>query len=192
MLRATREVEIKLPFDSPSHARERLADLGAVERKPRYFEDNTVFDREDHSLKRAGMVLHVRTTGKASLLTLKTPVEGRHRHKVRNEDETSVGDAEATARLFEHLGFRRYWRYQKYRTVYALGDLVICVDETPLGCFVELEGPPEQIDRAARRLGFAPEHYVRESYPELQEREAARRGVPVGDLLLEPARDPSP
>jgi adenylate cyclase class 2 len=125
------------------------------------------------------------------VLTLKTPVQGEFRHKVRNEDETTVGDAGATAQLLHNLGFTPYWRYQKYRTVYTLGDLAICLDETPIGCFVELEGPPEQIDAAAERLGFTPDQYVRETYRTLHERDAQRRGDPIGDLLLVPAPDPS-
>jgi adenylate cyclase class 2 len=189
---STTEIEIKLPFDSPSAARERLATLGATERTPRHFEDNVVFDRDDLTLKRAGMVLRLRTKGDRAVLTLKSPVQGEFRHKVRNEDETTVGDADTTARLLRHLGFTPYWRYQKYRTVYALGDLAICVDETPIGCFVELEGPPDQIDRAAEQLGFTPEQYVRDTYRTLHERDAQRRGDPIGDLLLAPAPDPSP
>jgi len=65
------------------------------------------------------------------------------------------------------------------------------LDETPLGCFVELEGPPEEIDSAAQRLGFTPDQYIRESYRELQILDARRRGVPLGDLLMEPEQEPS-
>ena len=54
-----------------------------------------------------------------------------------------------------------------------------------------LNVPPEQIDRVAGDLGFVPEQHMRESYRELHERDAERRGVPPGDLLLEPAKDPS-
>jgi adenylate cyclase class 2 len=189
---STKEIEVKLPFASPSAARERIARLGATERAPRQFEDNIVFDRDDLALKRAGMVLRLRTKGGRASLTLKSPAEGGSRYKVRREDETTVGDAETTARLLDRLGFTPYWRYQKYRTVYALGDLAICLDETPLGCYVELEGPPEQIDRAAAKLGFTAAQYVCDTYRTLQEREAERRGESVGDLLLESTPDASP
>lgn len=184
---STKEVEIKLPFDSPSAARERIAGLGAIERKARYFEDNVVFDRDDLALKRAGMVLRLRTVGDRALLTLKTPVEGQHRYKIRHENETTVGNADAMVGLLNRLGYTPYWRYQKYRTLYALGDLAICLDETAIGCFVELEGAPKLIDETATRLGFTQDQYVRDSYRTLQEARAQRDGGPSGDLLVEPA-----
>jgi len=189
--RSMKEIEVKLPFDSARSARERIASLGADERTPRLFEDNIVYDRDDLSLKRGGIVLRLRTKGGRHLLTLKSPVEGRHVHKVRNEDETTVTDAEAMARVLGGLGFTPYWRYQKHRTVYTLGNLAICLDETPIGCYVELEGPPEEIDRVAQQLGFSEDDYIRETYRDLQEREAAARGVSPGDLLVEPESDPA-
>jgi adenylate cyclase class 2 len=189
MERSTREIEIKLPYPSASVAREALDRLGAVRVSPRAFEDNVVFDRDDDALARADCLLRVRTKGGRSTVTLKTPVAGTHRHKVRMEHETSVGDPDAMTSLFAGLGFKPRWRYQKYRTVYAAGGLEISLDETPLGCFVELEGPSEAIDAVARQLGFTEDGYIRCSYRDLQEHEAERRGVPLGDLLLEPARD---
>jgi adenylate cyclase class 2 len=187
MGRSVQEIEIKLPFASAASARESIESLGATERTPRLFEDNVVLDRDGGALERGGMVLRVRTKGDRAVLTLKTPVEGEHRHKVRNEDETTVGDAPTTLRLLQGLGYSPRWRYQKYRTVYTLRDLVICLDETAIGCFVELEGPPEQIDSVARQMGFTSAQYVCDTYRDLCEADAGRRGVPVGDLLLEPA-----
>ena len=125
------------------------------------------------------------------VLTVKTPVEGQHRHKVRDEDETTVGDADVMTRILDGLGFAPCWRYQKHRTTYTLGGLEICLDETPIGCFVELEGPPDEIDVVTQQLGFTQDQQIRETYRELQEREAGRRGVSPGDLLLKPASDSS-
>jgi adenylate cyclase class 2 len=186
----TQEIEVKLPFDSAAAAREAVKRLGATTRTPRHFEDNIVFDRGDRSLETAGVTLRVRTRGDEAILTLKLPVAGDHRHKVREEHETSVGDAETMIRLFAGLGYEPRWRYQKFRTVYALDELAICLDETPIGCFVELEGPPDQIDAVAERLGFASDQYVCGSYRELGEQEAARRGVEIGDMLIDATGEP--
>ena len=46
-----REIEIKLPFDSATVARERLSGLGARLVRDREFEDNTLFDRETDPLE---------------------------------------------------------------------------------------------------------------------------------------------
>jgi len=54
-----------------------------------------------------------------------------------------------------------WFRYEKYRTTFRLPDsnawangLLIELDETPIGTFVELEGPAAAIDRAAEELGL--------------------------------------
>jgi len=179
-----KEVEIKLPFASAPEARLRLERLDVREVTRRSFEDNRLFDRADGSLQAAEEVLRLRSAGGRSILTYKAPVAGEHRYKVREEHETRLDDPQALVRILERLGFSQAFRYQKYRTEFARGDLEITLDETVLGCFVELEGAPADIDRMAHELGFSPDEYVRDSYLELHEREARRRGIPPGDLLL--------
>ena len=126
------------------------------------------------------------------MLTLKRSVEGSHRYKVREELETGVDDPTATRRLLEGLGFFPRYRYQKYRTSFLLGSLVLCLDETPLGCFVELEGTPEEIDRVAERLGFSPEQYVRESYLELARESVGEGALRSGGLMFAPEQPETP
>ena len=76
------------------------------------------------------------------------------------------------------------YRYQKYRATYRLGAVEATVDETPLGTFVELEGAPEAVDEAAEALGAVPADFIRATYRELQEKDAASRGVVPGDLVF--------
>jgi adenylate cyclase class 2 len=184
---ASRETEVKLPFESARAAREALDAAGARLEMPRTFEDNRIYDRPDGSLERDGVVLRVRRDDRGGCVTFKGPVEGEHRHKVRVEHETTVGDPEAAHRLFEGLGYRVVWRYQKYRTTYRLGAVEVMLDETPIGCWVELEGAPEAIDRAAATLGVVPEDYVTETYRDLALRHAREHGVPLADLVFEGA-----
>ena len=181
---APREIEIKLRFDSADAARAQLERLGARLRVSRVFEDNILYDRAHDPLTPAGRALRLRRAGPLNLLTYKGPVAGEQRYKVRIENETEVANAAATERILAALGFEPVYRYQKFRSVFELEGLEICLDETPLGCFVELEGQPDAIDRAATRLGFAPEDYVRESYRELHERAAKARGEVATALLL--------
>jgi len=177
-----REVEIKLPFASPEQARTALQTLGAAPFTPREFEDNVLFDRAHDALKPQGKLLRLRRIGSRAIVTMKSPVQGEYRHKVRIEDETSVDRPDAMEKILVGLGLTPRYRYQKYRAEFRLGALHICLDETPIGCFVELEGEPDEIDRTAEKLGFSPADYVRESYRELHE-QAAGSDDP-GDLIF--------
>jgi adenylate cyclase class 2 len=58
------------------------------------------------------------------------------------------------------------------------------VDETPIGCYVELEGDPQAIDRAAADLGFSPDRYVTATYRDLAEEHAAKSGRDVEGILV--------
>jgi adenylate cyclase class 2 len=117
-------------------------------------------------------------------LTFKSKAPGEHRHKVYVEHETRVHDGDAMQRILRALGYSPWYRYQKYRSTYRVDGIEIAVDETPIGCFVELEGEPDAIDRVAERLGFSTADYVRATYHELHEADATERGVAVGDMVF--------
>ena len=190
MERARREVEVKLRFDSPGQARRGLEDLGARLVRERTFEDNMVYDDQQGRLVREGKLLRLRRWGAVATLTYKAPVPGDHRHKVREEHETIVDRPDEVERMLSGLGFHPVYRYQKFRTLFGLNELHACVDETPIGCFVELEGAPEAIDRAAEALGLGPERYILDTYRALHEREARAQGREAGDLVFdEPGGD---
>jgi adenylate cyclase class 2 len=89
------------------------------------------------------------------------------RHKVREEAEITISDPERMSRILSALGLRPLFRYEKFRTTYALPaprNLKIEFDETPIGTFLELEGSPSAIDRVAKLLGYAPSDYITRSY----------------------------
>mgnify|MGYP001824752345 CR=1 FL=1 len=104
---------------------------------------------------------------------------------MRIEHETLLDDAAACAEILTGLGFRPVYRYQKYRALYELEQLHLCLDETPVGCFVELEGQPDAIDRVAARLGFGPEQFIRSTYLELHEEAAGVGRGELGDMVFD-------
>ena len=189
---SNREIEIKLRFESPERARALVEALGARRLRPRTFEDNAVYDDRAGSFERAGRLLRLRRTGDRALLTYKERPDDEDpvgRHKVREEIETAVHDFEAMREMLARLGYRVVYRYQKYRASYELDGVEISLDETPLGCFVELEGEPDAIDRVAARLGRGPDAYITSTYRDLHREAAGAEGEP-GDLLLEGAPRP--
>jgi len=133
------------------------------------------------------------------LLTLKqppdseslAPLRSRPRHKVREELELEVADAGMLGRIFAGLGMHGWFRYEKYRTTFRLPSsaawakgLLIELDETPIGTFLELEGPPLAIDRAAKELGYFGRDYNVKNYLTLYVEACRREGKQPHDMLF--------
>ena len=94
--------------------------------RPRHFEDNVLYDDEAGTLAGRGCALRVRRTEAGAVLTYKGPREVRPDGlKSRPELETHVADGEALDAILRGLGYRRAFRYQKYREVYAFDDVEI-------------------------------------------------------------------
>jgi adenylate cyclase class 2 len=62
--------------------------------------------------------------------------------------------------------------------------LLIELDETPIGVFLELEGPANAIDRVAKALGFGARDYVLANYMTLYREYCRSRGEEPRDMLF--------
>ncbi len=162
-----RECEVKLRVGSAEAARSLLGRLGAFLVAPRHFEDNVIFDDPSNRLATPGCLLRLRATPWANTLTFKGPREVVDGLKERDEIETRVEDADALRSILARLGLGPVFRYQKYREVYEWEDVEIVIDETPIGVFLEVEGPAGSVHRAASAMGFGDESYVAETYAAL-------------------------
>lgn len=191
------EVEVKIAATSAARIRKLLRGAKFVATSPRAFEQNLVLDDERGSLKARGLLLRVRTTGKrdagqAPLCTFKGPAtETRTHHKQRVEREFSASSAVECLAVFEGIGYRPAFRYEKFRTVYARrarkgekSNGLAVLDETPIGVFMELEGPAMWIDRTARELGFSRIDYITKSYSRLWEQWCVEHELPPGDMVF--------
>ena len=160
------ETEIKLRMPGPGPAREAVARLGATLVRPRHFEDNLLLDDAASSLVGSGRTLRLRRTPDAAVLTFKGPRRDHEGVKIRQEIEVEAkaGEADALQAILRAVGFRPAFRYQKYRETYRLGEVEIVVDETPIGTFLEIEGPLPQIHATAAALGRGPRDYITDSY----------------------------
>jgi adenylate cyclase class 2 len=181
-----RETEIKLAVADAAAARATLRRAGFHISKRRVLESNTVFDTPQRALRGATSLLRVRSAGRVATLTYKGPPADGSKYKSREELEVEVSDARAAAAIVERLGFEPVFRYQKYRTEYcqAAGGGMATLDETPIGVYLELEGPADWIDRTALQLGFAESDYITASYAGLYMEWCKRRGVTPGDMVF--------
>jgi adenylate cyclase, class 2 len=206
------EIEVKLPVPDLQALRARLKQLHARKVSPRTYESNTLYDTRALDLRRRGQMIRLRieqprsAPGKngpkdtgAAILTYKGPAlrssqlgkligsSFHRRYKIRDEAEVRVSVAGEFARILHALGYLQVFRYEKFRTTYALPGipgLKIELDETPVGTYLELEGPVAGIDRAARLLGYSHRDYVTASYGALYVAFCRRHGRKPGDMLF--------
>jgi adenylate cyclase class 2 len=207
-----RETEVKLAIPDLPALLGQLKALGAKPRG-RVLERNSIFDTDDSELRQRGMLLRLRaeTPAKAAfapagrqrmVLTAKTPAPVEHGaatglYKEKLEREIVLHDPLARPRgakptlrdrgwpfALGVLGFRSKFRYEKYRTTFSLRGAYLDLDETPIGVFLEIEGKPSAIDRAAAALGFGPSDYIRANYFHLYNAERRRKGRPMRHMLF--------
>ena len=108
-------------------------------------------------------MLRVRNEGGKSLLTFKGPVQPGPM-KLREECETVVADGDMLLTILQQLGLHVWFRYEKYREEFSADDVVIAIDETPVGTFVEIEGGEAAIHDRRRRLAAHRADYITDSY----------------------------
>jgi len=187
-MQTTIETEVKLACGDLSRLEN--AGFALTISKPRHFEDNWLLDWPDQMLFKQGAALRVRAVGGKGSVTFKgvVPESEGSPLKVREEIESDTSDPMRMIDLFERVGFRRAFRYQKYRTDYALRldgeELKVSFDETPMGNFIEIEGDGPSILRVLETVGFSGSEIIRESYPDLQLARCQSRGVPLEDLVF--------
>ena len=164
---AANEVEIKFPVAEFGALEAKLRALGFAPRTPRTHELNTLYDLPGGVLRSGGEVLRLRHYGEKWVLTHKARGEGDGRHKSRRELETEIGDGAQLDAILRALGFAPSFVYEKFRSEWADATGHGVLDETPIGDFGEIEGPPAWIDRTAAQLGIATTEYITDSYAAL-------------------------
>ncbi len=162
-----------------------LKEHGFRKKGKRVFEANITFDTAERHLFRRDELLRLRTIGKRGELTYKGPAL-KSRYKCREEIETEVADPGKIALLLARIGFKAAFRYEKYRSEYARpGEPgVVLLDETPIGDYLELEGPPAWIERTAALLGFRKSDQIKSTYGQLYLEYCNRNKIRPGDMLF--------
>jgi len=207
------EIELKFPVNDLTRLQARLPGLGFQLDTPRTFEQNTLYDTPGRSLRQSKQILRLRRYGDLWTLTHKrqpapAAASDASRYKVRIETETHVDDGPALAAIFEQLGYAPVFRYEKFRTEWSQSTSTIegplfpgsteplelampnpsghlVLDETPIGNYAELEGPPAWIDDTLAALGIDPAICLTDSYGRLFLDWKQRTGSPAENLTFD-------
>lgn len=182
---ATVETEIKLRARDATSADALLRSAGFDVHHPRTFESNVLLDTAGLRLRAARQILRLREYGPRHVLTYKGgAVDGKH--KTREELEFEIPAGAPLPLIFERLGYTPQFRYEKYRTEYTRGGEpgMAVVDETPIGIFLELEGPGDWIDQTAAQLGYREQDYITRSYGALYAEYCQKHGGDASGMVF--------
>ena len=160
------EIEIKFRVANLRALARQLKAAGFKLATRRTHEMNTLYDLPGQVLRRRKELLRLRSYGSDWKLTHKSGGKVK-RHSSRLELETSVGDGNQMDAILRALGYSPSFRYEKFRAEWTDRKGQVVVDQTPIGDFCEIEGPPRWIDATAKKLGVSREQYIMKNYATL-------------------------
>ena len=170
------ETEIKVRINDAGDFRRNLSSWNPRPLSPRHFEDNHLLDFSDRRLRSNQCLLRIRFAEGASILTFKGPPQPEGVFKIREELETAVENGAILLQALERIGMSVCFRYQKYREEFAIGNVHLAIDETPIGSYVEFEGPEDEIRKLTPEMGIAEAQYLRASYYSLYVENCREKG----------------
>lgn len=175
------ELELKARVDDPEALREALIAAGA-ELVYRGAMLDRRFDRKER-LRNRDEVVRLRVYHPADrspewgVLGWKGPVGKRDGYRHREEWESRVDDPRAVLVVLRHLRYKIVLRIDRAVEQYRLGDATLRLEWYPaMDVLLEVEGPPQDIERAIAATGLPRESFLPESLPFFTEAYEKRTG----------------
>jgi adenylate cyclase, class 2 len=162
----SQEIEVKFRVSNPQALTRQLKAAKFHLETPRTHEMNTLYDLPGQVLRKRKQLLRIRQYGAEWKLTHKGGGKVG-RHSSREELETQVEDGKQMDSILRSLGYAPSFRYEKFRAEWSDGKGNVVVDQTPIGDFAEIEGPPRWIDQTAKKLGVKRNQYIMKNYATL-------------------------
>lgn len=189
------ELELKAIVPDPAALRQRLLAAGAVGGFRGMLRDRR-FDR-DSTLEQRDQVLRLRRwipnegPERAELGWKGPTAVSPEGYKQREEIEVAASSGADAIRLLEALGYRVTHAIDRYVEVYRLDGTVVRLEWYPrMDVLVEIEGPPEGIERAIAVTALPRESCVPDALVQFTARYTARTGRQA--LLAEAALGAEP
>ncbi|NLV96142.1 MAG: class IV adenylate cyclase [Desulfovibrionales bacterium] len=179
------EVKFILPELMPMH---QLLSAQATLLVSWHLEKNTLYDYQG-ILRSQGKLLRLRQREQKSTLTFKGPVfYAQENIKSRQEVECDLDTPQNMEIILLGLGYSVSVYYEKFRSIWSLGQGTVYLDLLPFGKFLEIEGGPEDIPNLAQTLGLDPKQALAQSYLFLYDSWCKKQGcLPETHIAFEPA-----
>src|SRR3954470_8838738 len=187
------EIELKSVVDDVALRREAVERAGAILVFEGRLEDRR-YDFEDRSLTQKDQVLRIRTYRDShstrAQLDWKGPTRRTGGYKQREEIDARVADADALVTILERLGYRVTIEIDRDIAQYEYEGAMIRFEHYPrMDDLVEVEGSPEQIERAILATGLPRAGFSTDRLPDFALRYKGRTGIPAALSFLVLAGD---
>jgi adenylate cyclase class 2 len=159
----SQEIEIKFRIDDLRALARKLRAAGFHVTTKSTHEMNALYELPGGVLRGRKELLRLRKYGMKWTLTHKSGKK-TGRHSSREELETSIEDGKQMDLILRALGYTPSFRYEKFRAEWTDGKGQVVVDETPIGNFCEIEGPPRWIDATAKKLDVSEGDFITTNY----------------------------
>lgn len=173
------ETEVKIKIDAVEPIKQKLLEMKAELYKKRALQTDIYFGNK--TMKKKGQIMKIRDN---ALLIYKGPSQKKNNIRSNEEIEIMVDNAVHLKQLLEQLDYLQYWKKERYRESYLVNMTQICIDETPMGNFIEIEGKKDSIIDIAKHLGFSQKNFIADSYSQLWE-EFAKKNKRKGDMVFQ-------
>jgi predicted adenylyl cyclase CyaB len=161
------ETELKAVVDDLALRRRRVEEGGGVLEKEGYLQDRRWDDAaeriagRDHVLRVRVFTAHGKVEAS---IEWKGPTHSTDGYKTREEIGSTVGDATALSEIMERLGLQVTRTIDREIVQYKLCGATVRFESYPrMDDLVEVEGTPEQIERAVAVVGIPRESYTADS-----------------------------
>ncbi|HEV2671932.1 MAG TPA: CYTH domain-containing protein [Gemmatimonadales bacterium] len=175
------ELELKARIDDPEAVRGALIAAGA-ELTYRGAMLDRRFDRKER-LRSRDEVVRLRVyhpadhSGEWGVLGWKGPVGKKDGYRHREEWETRVDDPRAALVVLRRLGYKIVVRIDRAVEQYRLGDATLRLEWYPaMDVLLEVEGSPDEIERAIAATGLPRVAFLPESLPYFTDEYEKRTG----------------
>jgi adenylate cyclase class 2 len=147
------------------------------------FQRTLRYDTEDDELQKKWLFLRLRS-GFSNTLTLKIKVDNKEVFE-RKEIELEIDDIESMRRILKNLGYSKERIMEKYRSMWKINGVEICLDELPFGFFIEIEGDEKKIFEVAENLGLDVSSKIIVTYWDLFEKYKKEKGIIGKDIVFD-------